>query len=126
MSYNFLVIDDEPELVEYMQSLLEDEYPGCMVHALDDCEEAIAYCRANVYDIIYTDFKMPKMNGDQLIKGIRELNNDNQSAGVIVLTAHGESARIAFDNLDNVIILEKPLDIEVNRKKVRILLSLRN
>ena len=126
MSYNFLVVDDEPDLLEYMQTILEDQYPGCMIHALDDAEEAIAYCRANVYDIIYTDFKMPKMTGDKLISSIRELNNDNMNTGVIVLTAHGESAKIATQNLDNVIILEKPLDLEVNKLKVRILLTLKN
>ena len=126
MSYNFLVIDDEPDLLEYMQDLLSDEYEGCQIHALSDPEEAVAYCRANVYDIIYTDFKMPGMNGDEVIRNIRELNNDNSDTGVIVLTAHGESATIAFENLKNAIVLEKPLDIELNRKKVRILLSMKS
>lgn len=126
MSYNFLVIDDEPDLLEYMKDVLLDEYPGSQILALDDAQEAIDYCRANVYDIIYTDFKMPKMNGDEVIRKIRELNNDNSDTGVIVLTAHGESAQIAFENLRNVIILEKPLNIELNRKKVRILLTLKS
>lgn len=126
MSYNFLVIDDEPDLLEYMSDVLADEYPGSQIHALNDPEEAIAYCRANVYDIIYTDFRMPSMTGDQVIRSIRELENDNKTTGVIVLSAHGESAKIAFENLSNVIILEKPLDIELNRKKVRILLSFRD
>jgi len=126
MSYKFLVVDDEPDIVEFMQLLLEEDFEGCTVHALTDPNEALDYCRANVYDLILTDFKMPNLNGAQLIQGIRDLENDNKTTGVIVLTAHGEPAQIGTKILKNVIIMDKPLDREKYKMKMRILLSLKS
>jgi CheY-like chemotaxis protein len=123
MSYKFLVVDNEPNLIE---ALLTEDYPGCEVHALTSPEEAIDYCKANVYDIIYTDFNMPQMSGNDFIQGVRELENDNINTGVIVLSDNLDHATLAPHNLKNAFVLEKPLNRDLNKHKVRILLTLKS
>lgn len=125
MSYKFLVVDDEADLVEFMEAMLLEDFPGSEIHGLTDPSEAVDYCRANVYDIIYTNFMMPQMAGDEFIKSVRDLGNDNQTTGVIVLTGNSEPPTLATENLKNTFVLEKPIDRELNKQKVRILLSMK-
>lgn len=67
-----LFVDDEPEVLEAMQSISWEDYhiqlcPGCV-----NGPEALAQMKRDPPDLIVTDVKMPVMNGIELIRQARE------------------------------------------------------
>jgi signal transduction histidine kinase len=62
------------------------------------------------YDLIITDLSMPKMNGEELIKSIYKINEDQS---IVVISAHSESSQLI--NLIQLGIgnyILKPIDIK--------------
>ena len=70
--------------------------------------EGINLYMQNSYDIVITDLKMPKMNGDKMIDKIKEIN-PNQT--IIILTAYETSKKVTELLKKNVkFILNKPIN----------------
>lgn len=67
-----LVIDDEEEIVEYLSVLIEKH--GYKVITSNNGEEALKLLETHNVDVIFTDFKMPKMDGFKFTKEIRSTN----------------------------------------------------
>jgi CheY-like chemotaxis protein len=65
-----LVVDDEPMVREAMKLLLE--HGGHEVEEVDGGEAALARLAEHEFDVVITDFSMPRMQGDQLVVRIRE------------------------------------------------------
>lgn len=55
-----LIIDDEEDQVDVMQHILQDKYDTVGVHS---GKEAIEWLKADVYDLIVCDVKMPGIDG---------------------------------------------------------------
>lgn len=68
-----LIVDDEDSIVEYLQSILEDEYS---IDTAQNGIEAVRKLEKNKYSLIISDIIMPDMNGIELIKKIRENDSD--------------------------------------------------
>ncbi len=102
-----LVVDDE-ELIRWSlsESLSAEGYR--VVEAVDgvDCLEKVAQ---QAPDIVVTDLKMPRMDGMEALRRLREQDRD---LPVIVLTAHGAAdASIEATNLGAKAYLQKPFDV---------------
>ena len=67
-----LIVDDEPDVREILQISLENY--GCVVDQACDGEEALSLLQENTYDIIFTDLKMPKKDGFDLIRNIHQMD----------------------------------------------------
>lgn len=63
MSYDILVVDDEPDIVELMQNRLEAE--GFRVDTAYDATEAMDKIKLNVPDLVTLDILMPGIIGDE-------------------------------------------------------------
>ncbi|PCJ55385.1 MAG: hypothetical protein COA79_20895 [Planctomycetota bacterium] len=71
-----LVVDDNKHIVEMLAKYLSTRHN---ISSFVDPEEALEYYKGNSeVDVVITDFEMPNMNGDELIKKIFYLN-PNQS-----------------------------------------------
>ncbi|PAB59591.1 sigma-54-dependent Fis family transcriptional regulator [Anaeromicrobium sediminis] len=81
---NILVVDDEKNYRETLKIILEDE--GYNVHEAKDGEEALFKVKNNEYHIVFSDLKMPKMDGMELLRGIKSVN---ESTKVIIITGYG-------------------------------------
>ena len=79
-----LVVDDEKLIVKGIKFSLEQE--GWEVDAAYDGEEALRFAGAKKYDLIISDVMLPKFNGLQVCRQIRESSN----VPIIMLTAKGE------------------------------------
>src|SRR5262245_7672822 len=101
-----LIVDDERHIRRNLQLLLEAA--GYQADAASDGEEALAMCQAHQYNVALVDLQMPKMNGLELLRSLRELRPET---AVVILTAYGSVAR-AVDamKLGAVDFLEKPFD----------------
>lgn len=68
-----LVIEDEKDLSDFLKSGLEAE--SFAVDISKDGEEGLRMAKVNEYDLIVTDYIMPKMDGKEFCEKIRETKN---------------------------------------------------
>lgn len=108
MKGTILVVDDEKGQREILKTILESEgYDAATASSGPDALEAI---QKNNFDLVFSDLKMPGMNGHELMM---QILREKPSVSIVIITAHGsidsavESIREgAFD------YLTKPLDRE--------------
>ncbi len=82
MKKKICFVDDEPDIVLLCKLVLE--YEGYEVHAFTDPILALSDYKPSFYDLIVLDIKMPKIDGFELYKKIRAIN---QGSKVCFLTA---------------------------------------
>ncbi|HUO61699.1 MAG TPA: sigma-54 dependent transcriptional regulator [Candidatus Acidoferrales bacterium] len=80
-----LIIDDEAEIRESLQTLLEFD-GGYTVETAGDGEEGLNLMAQRPFDLVLLDLQLPGRNGLEILKEIRE--RDSQIA-VIMITAYG-------------------------------------
>ena len=78
---NILLVDDNQDGLVVRRSVLEEV--GYRVAISPNAEEALKLCAASRFDVIVTDYKMPRMNGTELIEKIRKID---PNARVILLS----------------------------------------
>jgi DNA-binding response OmpR family regulator len=103
-----LVVDDEPEAVELLQKFLIAK--GYEVLTASDGEEALRKVKAERPHVILLDMRMPKMNGLEVLRRVREIDHE---VGVIMVTAvmEEETGRQALQ-MGAFDYITKPLDFE--------------
>jgi len=82
---SILVVDDETYMTEMLQTFFEMNNYKCRTAA--NGFEALDILDQDVIDIVITDMKMPKMNGLELLKKVKE-NYINTSA--VIMTGFSE------------------------------------
>lgn len=83
-SERILVVDDEPMIRDFLYDALC--LKGYTVIPTEDASEALDIFKRNNIAAVITDMRMPKMNGMDLLKEIKELSPHTP---VVVVTAHG-------------------------------------
>ena len=82
-----LVVDDSPVIRRVLSVTFERN--GYEVEAAEDGEEALSIMEDVDFDIIYSDIRMPNMDGIALLQEIRKSYSSTELP-VIMLTAVGE------------------------------------
>jgi DNA-binding response OmpR family regulator len=90
---SILVVDDQPEILENLALVLELE--GYEVLTAMDGIEALAVLDASPVDLILADIAMPRMNGYQLYKRVRE-DPRYVTVPFVFLTARAMDSDIRF------------------------------
>ena len=103
-----LVVDDEPDAVELLQEFLTAK--GYEVIAASDGEEALRKVKEDRPHLILLDIRMPKMNGIEVLRRVREIDRE---VGVIMVTAvnEEETGRQALQ-MGAFDYITKPLDLK--------------
>lgn len=112
-----LVVDDEKTLVKGIKFNLETE--GYTVDCAYDGEEAVVKAKSESYDLIILDLMMPKKDGLQVCREIRDFS----TVPIIMLTAKSEDADtlLGFESgADDYIT--KPFNILLLKARVRALI----
>jgi len=86
MENRVLVVDDEKLIVKGIVFSLEQD--GMVTDAAYDGEEAVDKVRSNKYDIILLDVMLPRMDGYEVCKKIREFSD----VPIMMLTAKGDDS----------------------------------
>ncbi len=84
MSTKILVIDDDTNICEMLRVYLENE--GYEVKTANDGAEGVAYFKMYEPDLVLLDIMLPRKDGWQVCREIRELSNKP----IIMVTAKGE------------------------------------
>ncbi|MGL4654320.1 MAG: response regulator [Sarcina sp.] len=72
-----MLVDDENLIVEGLKNIIEwDELGLEVVQTANDGEEAIKKFKENPVDIVVTDINMPRVTGLELLKGLKEINDN--------------------------------------------------
>ena len=107
-----LVIDDERAIRNTLKDILEFE--GYIIELAENGKVGLEKALATTYDLIYTDIKMPEMDGLEMLQAYRQAVKENgaEESPVVMISGHGtvETAvealkKGAFD------FIVKPLDL---------------
>jgi DNA-binding NtrC family response regulator len=104
-----LFVDDDPAILNLVEEYLNTI--GYSVTVVDNGLKALKLIRDADFDVVFTDFKMPDIDGLELLAAIKEFR---PSTEVIIVTGHGsmESAinAMKWGSYD---YLQKPFKLEV-------------
>jgi len=111
-----LIIDDEKSIRRALREILE--YEKYEIEEAEDGPSGLEKLRANPYDLVFCDIKMPKMDGLELLEKVQ---SEDIESPIVMISGHGniETAvesikKGAYD------FIQKPLDLN------RILVTVRN
>ena len=121
-----LVIDDERGIRNTLREILADE--GHEVEVAENGKQGLEMAQAKAYDLIFSDIKMPEMDGLEFLMKLKNAENDengdatlNGECPVVMISGHGDVETAvqalkagAYD------FLLKPLDLN------RILITTKN
>ena len=117
-----LVVEDEKNLAEVIANRLKKD--KFIVDIALDGELGEYYALSNAYDLIVLDIMLPKRNGFEILKSIREKNIDTK---VIMLTARADiDDRLNGFNLGANDYIPKPFHLEELMARVNVWLNNKN
>jgi DNA-binding NtrC family response regulator len=86
-----LVVDDEQSMAQFLAIVLRKE--GYQVSTVQNGRDAMDKVKAETFDVVITDIKMPGMDGIQLLQGIKK---HDPGMPVVIMTAYA-SQQSAID-----------------------------
>lgn len=122
MAYKLLLVDDDKEIVETLANRLKRE--GYETVIAYDGEEALLKVAQDNPDIVLLDLMLPKMNGFDVLKEIREKHKDKWRPVIII------SGQTDLDSVKKGYSLEadhyltKPCEFENILRGIRTMVSL--
>ena len=119
-----LLVDNEPDNTSVLSMGLEDE--GFKVDVFNDPILALSNFKPNFYALSILDINMPKMNGYELYKEIRKIDDKIKVCFLTASEIYMESLRVPPPQLldDVKCFMPKPLTIDDLVKKVKEQLNL--
>lgn len=110
-----LVVEDEKSMREVLKILLEGE--NYEVLTASDGLEGLSYITKDIFDLVISDIKMPRVDGFELLKKIKEIS---PTTLVIMITAFGTTeAAIEAMKLGAYDYIHKPFKIDEIRLIVK-------
>ena len=122
MAYKLLVVDDEQEAVEILEKKLIHQ--GYDVVTAFDGEEALLRMREDNPDIILLDLMLPKKNGMEVLKEIRQDYKDRWRPVIIISAKHELDAIKGCYSLEADHYLTKPCNMENILSAIETMISL--
>jgi len=122
MAYKLLVVDDDKDAVETLEKRLAQE--GYKVAVAFDGEEALLKIKEVDPDIILLDLILPKLNGFEVLKEVREKYKDKWRPIIIISAETDLEAVKKSYNLEADHYLTKPCTMDNILRGIRTMISL--
>lgn len=107
---DLILVDDNPDLIEQASHFLQKEDERFDIFTTTSPSEAHKHIKENDFDVIISDYQMPEMTGIELLRKIR---NSNDNTPFIIFTGKGrEEVAIKALNLGADRYIQKGYDIE--------------
>ncbi|MBP7237876.1 MAG: response regulator transcription factor [Petrotogaceae bacterium] len=115
--FNILIVEDDKSIARLLE--LELSHEGYNTKIAYDGEQAVQFYENFKPDVILLDIMLPKMNGFEVAKAVRDYDKD---VGIIMLTAKGElEDRVhGLKSADDYVV--KPFEIEEVLARIKSLL----
>lgn len=118
-----LVVDDSPDNVFLIQSVLEEE--GHKVEVADNGRDALAQVESDPPDLILLDVMMPGMDGFEVTRRIRE-NEKLPFIPILLITAYDQPSVAQGLDVGAEDFIRKPVEFDELLARVRSLLRLKH
>jgi DNA-binding response OmpR family regulator len=119
-----LIVDDEPDVNLALRIVLEEN--NFIVDSFNDPLLALENFKANLYDVLILDIKMPKKDGFEVYKEVMKIDN---KVKVCFLTAGDVNYRLlkeTFPTLDENQFIRKPIENTELIRQVHKIINLTN
>ncbi|WP_229483676.1 GGDEF domain-containing response regulator [Massilia horti] len=122
LNAKILVVDDSPDNIELMEEILREEGYNNISSTMEP-EQVCPLHREHNYDLILLDLQMPGLNGFQVMKGLKEIEQGGYLP-VLALTAQ-PSFKIAALEAGARDFISKPFDLLEVHKRIHNMLEVR-
>jgi DNA-binding response OmpR family regulator len=123
-----LLVDDEVDITTVFTLALADN--GFEVDAFNDPIQALSGFRSGSYDLALIDYKMPSMNGFELYREIRKIDERVKVCFITAFEVYHEELKKKFQNnldrspqykqeVDVKCFIQKPIDIDELVKRIK-------
>lgn len=104
----FLLVDDDLMMLEVLKELLSET--GANIDTSENGQEGFQKFSQNNYDLIISDIQMPKLNGVEFLKKVRQINFS--SPKFILLTGFSSYSRDEVAKLGADSLINKPFEFD--------------
>ncbi len=91
MKQNLLIVDDEPDILDFLERVFRKEYT---IHRAERGDRALEILKETNIDILITDQKMPGMTGLDLLAAISKTLPEGDSIVKVLLSGYAEVPEI--------------------------------
>jgi two-component system, OmpR family, response regulator ChvI len=115
-----LIVDDEPDVNLALRIVLEEN--NFIVDSFNDPLLALENFKANLYDVLILDIKMPKKDGFEVYKEVMKIDNRVKVCFLTAGDVNYRSLKETFPTLDENQFIRKPIEnIELIRQVHKII-----
>jgi len=119
------MVDDESSNIIVLESALKQANYSCITSTTDSRKAASLYQELKP-DLVLLDLRMPHLDGFQVIEQIKQIENDDSYAPILVLTAESDpSVRLKALQFGARDFLSKPLDLSEVLCRIQNILEVR-
>ena len=120
MNMRILVVDDSLTMRKIITNVLKElgVHHELIIEAADGMD-AIGKVKTHSFDLILTDWNMPKMNGLELVQNLRKLPKTEKTP-IIMITTEGAKTEVVTalkNGVNNYIV--KPFTAEILKSKLQ-------
>ena len=98
-----LIIDDDPLICDLIQHFCQKSERVAYTVSVGNCKEGLQLLSIELFDVIYLDFNLPDMNGQQF------LELDSSTTKVVMLTSNADFAVDSYNYPKIIDYLTKPV-----------------
>jgi two-component system response regulator ChvI len=120
-----ILVDDEPDIAVTIETVLE-ESGFFQVDSFNDAASALSLFRPDVYDLAILDIKMPEMNGLELCRRIKNIDNKIKICFLTAadLSYYRETDSDVINDLGTDCFISKPVDNSDITERLKSVLSI--
>lgn len=106
-----LIVDDEEKIRDLYKDFLNQRMNEQTLTFSKDGIEALMKCLLEKYDVIFLDYKMPRLNGIDLLTVLRG-GGLNKNTPVIMLSGEIKTMELAPELMSSTYFLPKPVNFQ--------------
>ncbi|MBF0297661.1 MAG: response regulator [Oligoflexia bacterium] len=109
--YKILLVDDEPDISELCTLQIKKSIPDAEVICATNATDGYRKAREVAYDVIWTDYRMPRILGTDFALALRE-THPNYNVPIIIFSGYIDDAKKNCSIKDNIYFLSKYSGVE--------------
>ncbi|HKQ22568.1 MAG TPA: response regulator, partial [Nitrososphaeraceae archaeon] len=120
-----MIVDDESDILSVIKRGLEskNDFTVDTFSKADDAIENFQNRPPNYYDLVITDIRMPKVNGFELYRRIKDTNPSMKIAFITAFEINKEEFIKVIPSVNVTHFISKPVSISKLREKIKSILD---